>query len=212
MIATTIASRPQQALRDLFGRAVSLDALVGTDKLRVAVNLSAKQFETDGLIKVVQRALDLSGIEPDGLELEITESLLMQDTSHTNQTLETLKAMGLRIAVDDFGTGYSSLAYLERFRVDVLKVDRSFINAINVTGRKGSVAGAIVGLGHRLGLEVVAEGVENKDQLHHLQANDCDMVQGFYFAKPTDNWVRASMEDIITRLLPPAELKVAAEG
>jgi|GEM_PF-579065 len=184
----------------------------GMDKLRVAVNLSAKQFETDGLIKVVQNALDLSGIEPDGLELEITESLLMQDTSHTNQTLEALKAMGLRIAVDDFGTGYSSLAYLERFRVDVLKVDRSFINAINVNGRKGSVAGAIVGLGHRLGLEVVAEGVETKDQLHHLQANDCDMVQGFYFAKPTDNWVRASMEDIITRLLPPAPLKVAAEG
>ena len=184
----------------------------GMDKLRVAVNLSAKQFETDGLIRVVQKALQISGIEPDGLELEITESLLMQDTSHTNLTLEALKSMGLRIAVDDFGTGYSSLAYLERFRVDVLKVDRSFINAINVTGRKGSVAGAIVGLGHRLGLEVVAEGVETQDQLLHLQSNDCDMVQGFYFAKPADNWKRDSLEDIITRLLPEPALKAVAEG
>lgn len=184
----------------------------GMRDLRVAVNLSAKQFETNDLIRVVQNALQVSGIEPDGLELEITESLLMQDTSHTNQTLEALKALGIRIAVDDFGTGYSSLAYLERFRVDVLKIDRSFINAINATGRKGSVAGAIVGLGHRLGLEVVAEGVETEDQLHHLHSSDCDVVQGFYFGKPADNWKRASLEDIITRLLPAQKLKAVAEG
>lgn len=184
----------------------------GLSDLRVAVNLSAKQFETNGLVDAVKGALERSGIEPDGLELEITESLLMQDTSHTNQTLEALKALGVRIAVDDFGTGYSSLAYLERFRVDVLKIDRSFINAINVRGRRGSVAGAIVGLAHRLGLEVVAEGVENEDQLAHLQSNDCDVVQGFYFGKPSDGWNRNNLEDIIVRLLPPPMARAVGKG
>ncbi len=184
----------------------------GMTDLRVAVNLSAKQFETNDLLCTVKRALQLSGIEPDGLELEITESLLMQDTSRTNETLEALKALGVRIAVDDFGTGYSSLSYLERFRVDVLKIDRSFINAINVTGRRGSVAGAIVGLGHRLGLEVVAEGVETEDQLSHLQGSDCDVVQGFYFGRPSDAWTRSSLEDIITRLLPRVTPRAVAKG
>jgi EAL domain-containing protein (putative c-di-GMP-specific phosphodiesterase class I) len=156
----------------------------GQQGLRVAVNLSARQFENDGLVRTVEEALRETDIPAEMLELEITESLLMSDTLQTNAILGALKSIGVRIAVDDFGTGYSSLAYLERFNVDVLKIDRSFVASIQRGNGGGSVASAIVGLAHRLGLVAVAEGVETDEQLAHLRKSGCDGVQGYLFGKP----------------------------
>lgn len=156
--------------------------------LRMAVNLSAKQFEAQGLVDTVKSAMKAHRVPPGCLELEITESLLMRDTERTNSTLAELKRLGVRIAIDDFGTGYSSLAYLDRFDVDVLKIDQSFIRAISRDNQREAVAGAIVGLGHQLGLEVVAEGVESDSQMHYMIAQGCNMAQGYLFGRPEEHW------------------------
>jgi diguanylate cyclase (GGDEF)-like protein len=150
--------------------------------LRVAVNLSARQFEDSNLVDVVARALHESGLPPDCLELEITESLLMRDTERTMATLAELKARGIRIALDDFGTGYSSLAYLKKFPLDSLKIDRSFVKDITRDADDASIAAAIIGLGRNLRLEVIAEGVETEEQLRALEG--CHGVQGYLFGKP----------------------------
>ncbi|MEQ9503336.1 MAG: EAL domain-containing protein [Deltaproteobacteria bacterium] len=161
----------------------------GAPDFRIAVNLSPKQFESDGLVDVVQRALADADLEPSALELEITESLLMRDTTRTSNTLGALAELGVRIALDDFGTGYSSLAYLERFDVDVLKIDRSFVQPLDKSAvSAGSVAGAIVSLGHQLGLEVIAEGVETVRQLDALRWEGCDVVQGYLLGRPAADW------------------------
>ncbi len=161
----------------------------GAVDMRVSVNLSAKQFESDGLVETVKSALAESKITPSSLELEITESLLMRDTSRTARTLSEIASLGVRIALDDFGTGYSSLAYLERFDVDVLKIDRSFVKPLDRPATEaGSVAGAIVHLGHQLGLEVVAEGVETQQQLEALRHQGCDVVQGYLLGRPSADW------------------------
>jgi len=150
--------------------------------LRVSVNLSARQFEGTDLVSVVERALLESGLPATDLELEITESLLMRDTERTRAELYDLKALGVRIAVDDFGTGYSSLAYLTTFPLDCLKIDRSFVHDITTNPADRTVAEAIIGLGHSLRLDVVAEGVETEDQLELL--NGCDGFQGFLVSRP----------------------------
>lgn len=155
-----------------------------TQPLRVAVNLSARQFERPQLVEEVAAAVRGAGVDPRGLELEITESLLMQDTRRTNATLRQLKDLGVRIAIDDFGTGYSSLAYLRRFSVDVLKIDRSFVSDLGADDEASSIIGAVISLGHRLGLEVVAEGVETRTQLEWLTHEGCDVVQGFLTGRP----------------------------
>ncbi|HET8933742.1 MAG TPA: EAL domain-containing protein [Polyangiales bacterium] len=151
---------------------------------RMAVNVSAVQFESDDLIAAVEGAIRDANIAPDQLELELTESLLMRDTSRVNRMLAHFKASGVRLSIDDFGTGYSSLSYLNRFHVDALKIDRSFTQqaASGTTG--ASVARAIVGLGHELGLEVVAEGVEEPEQLRFLAEAGCDVVQGYLLGRP----------------------------
>jgi EAL domain-containing protein (putative c-di-GMP-specific phosphodiesterase class I) len=151
---------------------------------RMAVNVSAVQFESDDLITAVEGAIRDANIAPDQLELELTESLLMRDTSRVNRMLAHFKASGVRLSIDDFGTGYSSLSYLNRFHVDALKIDRSFTQqaASGTTG--ASVARAIVGLGHELGLEVVAEGVEEPEQLRFLAEAGCDVVQGYLLGRP----------------------------
>lgn len=150
--------------------------------LRVSVNLSARQFEGNDLISTVERALAESGLAANHLELEITESLLMRDTETTRATLEELKALGLRIAIDDFGTGYSSLAYLTTFPLHCLKIDRSFVHDINTNDADRTVAEAIIGLGHSLRLDVVAEGVETEEQLALLSG--CDGFQGYLITPP----------------------------
>ena len=150
--------------------------------LRISVNLSARQFEGTDLVASVERALAESGLPPTHLELEITESLLMEDTERTRSTLLDLKALGVRIAIDDFGTGYSSLAYLTTFPLDCLKIDRSFVHDITTNEDDRTVADAIIGLGHSLRLDVIAEGVETEEQLEILKG--CDGFQGFLVSRP----------------------------
>ena len=151
-------------------------------ELRLSVNLSARQFEGTDLVATVERALSESGLPATDLELEITESLLMRDTERTRATLQELKALGVRIAIDDFGTGYSSLAYLTTFPLDCLKIDRSFVHDITTNDDDRTVAEAIIGLGHNLRLDVVAEGVETEEQLGLLSG--CDGFQGFLISRP----------------------------
>jgi EAL domain-containing protein (putative c-di-GMP-specific phosphodiesterase class I) len=151
---------------------------------RMAVNVSAVQFESDDLIDAVESALQHSSLAHDQLELELTESLLMRDTSRVNRLLAHFKASGVRLSIDDFGTGYSSLSYLNRFHVDALKIDRSFTQQAATGSTGASVARAIVGLGHELGLEVVAEGVEEQDQLRFLSDCGCDVAQGYLLGRP----------------------------
>jgi EAL domain-containing protein (putative c-di-GMP-specific phosphodiesterase class I) len=152
--------------------------------VRMAVNVSAVQFESDDLIDAVSSAIEKAKIQAQKLELELTESVLMRDTARVNRLLSYLKASGVRLSIDDFGTGYSSLAYLNRFNVDALKIDQSFTQQAATGSTGASVARAIVGLGHELGLEVVAEGVEQPEQLAFLRDCGCDVAQGFLIGRP----------------------------
>jgi FOG: EAL domain len=142
------------------------------------------QFKRNNLIETVTAALRESGLAPQHLELEITESLLMQNDRSTLDALEWLRELGVQVSVDDFGTGYSSLSYLKRLPVDTLKIDRSFIDEIPDNADDVAIARSIISLGHHLNLKIVAEGVETAAQAEFLRAHGCDEVQGYYFAKP----------------------------
>jgi diguanylate cyclase (GGDEF)-like protein/PAS domain S-box-containing protein len=155
-------------------------------QLSISVNLSVRQFQDPGLVDDVARALGHAGLGPGSLVLEITESLLMHDTDATIAKLHELKALGVRLAIDDFGTGYSSLSYLRRFPVDILKVDKSFIDAVAANGEDPALARAIIELGHTLRLQTVAEGIEAPEQARQLRTLQCELGQGYYFARPLD--------------------------
>jgi EAL domain-containing protein (putative c-di-GMP-specific phosphodiesterase class I) len=148
--------------------------------LTISVNLSAKQLQSETIVRDVEDALAFSGLESSALVLEITETVMMSDTDVAIERLNDLKALGVRIALDDFGTGYSSLSYLSRFPVDILKMDRSFLAG----GEESSLAAAIIAIGDRLGLEVVAEGIEHEEQSDSLRDLGCQLGQGFLFARP----------------------------
>jgi PAS domain S-box-containing protein len=152
--------------------------------LSMSVNVSPRQLDSPGIVSDITEALEASGLGPDHLVLEITESTLMRDPASTVDRISQLKALGIRVAVDDFGTGYSSLAYLRRFPVDILKIDRSFI--VSMTSSEGSSAmiHSLVQLGKSLGLDTVAEGIEERQQLEQLRDEQCDTGQGFLYAKP----------------------------
>ena len=151
----------------------------------VSVNLSAHQVQHPGLVADVRTALRDSGLDPSALTLEITESVLLEDAEAAGATLAALKALGVRIALDDFGTGYSSLSYLHQFPVDVVKIDKSFIDSLSdAAARPSPLVGAIVNLGTLLGLGVTAEGIEDARQLSKLRAIGCQQGQGYYFARP----------------------------
>lgn len=156
----------------------------GLTKLTVAVNLSARQFADPLLLPKLTRVIHASGLEPSSLELEITESMVMSYGDCAVFVLEKLKSIGVQIAIDDFGTGYSSLAYLKRFPIDTLKVDRSFIRDIPADSGDKNITRAIIALAHSLKLKVVAEGVETADQLKFLRAQRCDTVQGYLLYRP----------------------------
>jgi diguanylate cyclase (GGDEF)-like protein len=156
----------------------------GRDQLRVTVNLSARQFADPGLIDIVAESLAQAGLPADALWLEITESVLMEEVEATAETLYALKRLGVHLAVDDFGTGYSSLSYLKRFPVDLLKIDRSFVDGLGTDPEDGAIVLAIVSLARALRLGVVAEGVEHFHQLEALHRLECDGVQGFLLARP----------------------------
>jgi diguanylate cyclase (GGDEF)-like protein/PAS domain S-box-containing protein len=158
--------------------------LAGLHNLTVAVNLSARQFRDQGLTTMIGNALARSGLDPRSLELEITESVMMDQTGHATNILEGLVKIGVQVSIDDFGTGYSSLAYLKRFPVNALKVDRSFVRDIENDQDGAAIVKAIVQLAHSLSLGVVAEGVETPQQLSYLASLQCDEYQGYLFSKP----------------------------
>ena len=151
---------------------------------KISVNLSARQFTEGDLDRRIARILKDSGIAPACLELELTESILMEDVVNAMQTLASLKQLGVCIAIDDFGTGYSSLNYLKQFPIDVLKIDRSFVDGLPHGEQDGQIARAIIAMAHSLNLMVIAEGVETLAQLDFLRGHDCDEVQGFLLGRP----------------------------
>jgi diguanylate cyclase (GGDEF)-like protein len=155
----------------------------GGEPLTMAINLSAKQLQHSDIVADVRDALDESGLDPEHLTLEITETVLMTDANLAVRRLEELKELGVRLALDDFGTGYSSLSHLSRFPVDVLKMDRSFLSE-GASPKASELATAVVALGGTLSLEVVAEGIELPEQWDTLRDLGCDLGQGFYFARP----------------------------
>ena len=152
--------------------------------LRVAVNLSARQFRDPQLLQSVQETLAQTGLEPRYLKLEITESAVMENPEAATRTLHALRALGLGVSVDDFGTGYSSLAYLQRFPIDQIKIDRSFVHATDTSADSAAIVRSIVDLARALRLQTVAEGVETDQQRSFLQACGCDLVQGYGFCRP----------------------------
>jgi EAL domain-containing protein (putative c-di-GMP-specific phosphodiesterase class I) len=159
----------------------------GLPPVVMSVNLSARQFRQESFVKVVTQILHETGLKPEQLEMELTESMLMHNANAAISILAGLKSIGVRLSLDDFGTGYSSLSYLSRLPIDTLKIDRSFVQHIGDQDEcdNGILAQAIISLGHSLNLTVIAEGVETGEQLQFLKAHQCDEVQGFYFCKPT---------------------------
>jgi diguanylate cyclase (GGDEF)-like protein/PAS domain S-box-containing protein len=152
--------------------------------LQVAVNLSARQFRDEKLLDLVEECLADSGLPPQALQVEITESLLMADAPATVKVLAHLQERGVRLAIDDFGTGYSSMAYLRRFPIESLKVDKSFVDGLPDNPDSRAIVKAVITLAHSLGLKTVAEGVETKEQLRALQEMGCEQIQGYYFSRP----------------------------
>jgi len=165
---------------------------------QIAVNLSGRQFKGGQLVSYIRQLLSETGMSPKNLELEITESILMDNTDLAITTLNELSAMGMTLAIDDFGKGYLSLSYLKQFPLNVIKIDRAFVRDVNDNASDAAIVDAILAMSHRLQLDVVAEGVETKEQLDFLQAHDCRRVQGCYFSKPLDfdNFSRFIEQDI----------------
>ncbi len=162
--------------------------------LRVAVNLSMRQFFDPDLLTKISSALKESGLPAEQLELEITESMIMDDVQAVIDTLHKLKALGVSLAIDDFGTGYSSLSYLKKLPFDYLKVDASFVRDIPHDKNDMEITSAVIAMAHKLGIKVIAEGIETSEQLAFLRENDCEMGQGYLLAKP------APLDDLIARL------------
>ena len=168
----------------------------GCGDFRVAVNLSPRQFRQRNLHALVENALARTGCAPEMLELEITESMLMEDPDAATATLRRLSDMGVQLAIDDFGTGYSNLNYLKRFPIDTLKIDKSFVRDIATDPDDAAIAKAVIALAHTMKLKVTAEGVETPEQFEFLRTQKCDRMQGFHFSPP----------------VPADELRVAVRG
>ena len=151
---------------------------------KVAVNLSARQFAQRELPDMVERTLQMSGLHPDHLQLEITEQMLMVNSPRTVETLKAIRELGVSIAIDDFGTGFSSFSYILDYQVDHIKIDRSFISKATVDPSAMAVTKAIIRMAHSLKMRVVAEGVETEEQSNFLTRQRCDAAQGYFFARP----------------------------
>ena len=165
-------------------RSACIEAAGWSKPLRISVNISALEFQSGDLPGRVESVLAETGLDPERLELEITEGVMVTDADSAMSTFAKLRALGVRIALDDFGTGYSSLSYLHRFPLTTLKIDRSFIAKLGVTLESVAITRAIIQLGHALGFEVVAEGVETPEQLDFLVQEGCDLAQGFLLGRP----------------------------
>ncbi len=172
--------------------------------LRIAVNLSSRQFRSNALLNMIRQTLEKTGIPPKQLELEITEGLLMDDSYETMNMLKEIKQMDITLALDDFGTGYSSLSYLKRYPFDILKIDRSFVRDITTDPDDAALCEAIIAIADSLGMKVVGEGVETKQQLDFLFSRGVDYIQGYYFSKPLT-------ADDFTRYLASADVPPPAD-
>jgi diguanylate cyclase (GGDEF)-like protein len=172
----------------------------GAESLSVHVNLSARQLQHPGLAEEIAEAVRVSGLAPNDLILEITETTLVRDAEAAASELRKLKDLGVRLALDDFGTGFSSLSHLHEFPIDIIKIDRSFVSAIGDGSKRSELVRALVSLGTTLGLVVVAEGIEDRAQLEYLRSIGCELGQGYYFAKPLE-------ADRLEMLLPQASLR-----
>lgn len=159
---------------------------MGYEPIRMSVNVSAQQFKAKDLLDKVRAALNDSGLEAKWLELEITESMLMNDVESAIARMQAVRDLGCGLSIDDFGTGYSSLSYLGRFPITTLKIDRAFIQDVQENQNTKEIARAIIGLSRGLNLEVVAEGAEILEHVEFLKDNGCDIIQGYYFSKPLD--------------------------
>jgi len=157
---------------------------LGLMPLRMSVNLSAIQFNQKNLVAVIKKALATTRLSAEYLELELTESIVMQDVDEAIRKLHLLKNIGVSISIDDFGTGYSSLSYLKKFPIDVLKIDQSFIRDLSVDTDDAAIAAAVISMGHSLNMRIIAEGVEQEEHIHFLREHNCDEIQGHYFSKP----------------------------
>ncbi len=173
--------------------------------ITMAVNLSAAQIATGNLVEVVGSALAASGLPAHRLELEITESMLLDEGARTLAILHALRAMGVRISMDDFGTGYSSLRYLRAFPFDKIKIDRSFVQEMMANEECAAIVWAIIGLAHRLGITTTAEGVETVQQMTRLQDEGCDVAQGYLLSKPVPAGEAAGFLTIPVLASPVAE-------
>jgi EAL domain-containing protein (putative c-di-GMP-specific phosphodiesterase class I) len=156
----------------------------GSCKIPVSVNLSFSQFHDDQLPEYIRHVLQANGLDPQYLILEITESMMAEDFRHSARMLRKIKDMGIKVSVDDFGTGYSSLSYLKHLPVDRIKIDRSFVTDIAQNKRDKAIVAAIVDLAEHLLIEVIAEGIENEEQLHAVEQCRCRAIQGFYYSRP----------------------------
>ena len=206
-------------LGDLVLQTACRDATSWPGHLRVAVNLSPVQFRRPGLVAAVERALEESGLPGSRLELEITESLLIQDKDNVLRVLDALKARGIRIAMDDFGTGYSSLSYLQSFPFDKLKIDRVFVRNIQSNDGDAAIVRAVAAMGRSLNMDVVAEGVETGPQAEILRKLHCDALQGFLIARPLappdalafiETWPKRSANGTLPPFEPPPGGRPAA--
>ncbi len=156
----------------------------GYPPLPVAVNISARQFQDNDFVGSLKGILYDTGLEPRWLELEITEGMMMDDTEQTIERFQRIHDLGVEISIDDFGTGYSSLAYLKRFPVHRLKIDRSFVRDLTTDTDDAAITEAVIKMGHSLKLKVIAEGVETEQQMAYLRSKGCDELQGFLFSPP----------------------------
>jgi diguanylate cyclase (GGDEF)-like protein/PAS domain S-box-containing protein len=179
-----IAALGRWALHEACRQAVVWRESTRGASVRVAVNVSARQLTGGELVYDVCNALEASGLPADGLTVEVTESALMQDVDKAVETLGALRLLGIQVALDDFGTGYSSLGYLQRFPVDTIKIDKSFVDGLDAPDAQTALVRAIIGLAHGLGLGVVAEGIERDTQRHALLGMGCQIAQGYLFARP----------------------------
>jgi EAL domain-containing protein (putative c-di-GMP-specific phosphodiesterase class I) len=166
----------------------------GLPAVPVAVNVSAVQFRQEGFSKLIRRVLHETGLAPQYLELELTESLLLSNADVRFLVLQELKVMGVKLTIDDFGTGYSSFSYLKHFPVSKLKIDRSFVRDVAVNPDDAAITTAIISMARNLNLKVIAEGVETEAQMSFLRAHHCDEIQGYYFSKPL------SSDDVVDKL------------
>ena len=165
-------------------RQACTDALKWPERIKVAVNLSPAQFKNKNLSATIAKTLEETGLCPTRLELEITESVLLQDTGDNVAVLQNVKHLGVRVSMDDFGTGYSCLGTLRSFPFDKIKIDQSFVRDLENNPDSAAIIHAVLGLGHSLGMSTCAEGVENAEQLAFLRSEGCTEVQGFFYSKP----------------------------